>query len=73
MAHGIVLNTGLMSFMTILSLKNNIINHPLGMLDNRKIDFRQFFSLSFPFVHSRLSNFNTNDTGQSGEAAHVAH
>ena len=36
----------------------------LGMLnDNRKIDYRKFFSLSFSFVYSRLSNCNTNDTG----------
>jgi len=45
----------------------------LGLLnDNRKIDYRKFFSLSFLFVHGRLSNFNTNNTGHSSEAAHVA-
>jgi len=50
----------------------------LGMLnDNRKIDHRKFFSLSFSlsfsFVHGRLSNYNTNDTGHSSEAGRVAH
>jgi len=36
--------------------------------DNQKIDYRKFFSLSFLFVYSQLSNFNTNDTGHSSEA-----
>jgi len=45
----------------------------LGRLNNnQKIDYRKFFSLSFSFVHSRLSNFNMNDTGHSSEEAHVA-
>jgi len=36
--------------------------------DNRTIDYRKFYSLSFSFGHSRILNFSTNDSEHGSEA-----